>query len=167
MGQHSDLEIAAVHADRPAENLFFAQYRHWMAGYATGDIFCWDCAWDCLLKFVAQESAKALYSDFHLFVRALVEQTGRVPGWRPDVCRCLCRDEYLALMLVGAAQRGDAADERQVAAAFVGHDRAPAVVTASRRLAEALTFRRFILGPVKRRPAEAEMAQTLDRHKLH
>jgi hypothetical protein len=141
-------KVAAVHADRPAENLFFAQYRHWMAGYATGDIFCWDCAWDSLLNFVPRELAEALYSDFHLFARALTREAGRVPGWRPDVCRCLCVDEFLALKLVAASQRGDMIEECKVAAALIGDGHPHSVVMASRRLAKSLERRRFLLAPI-------------------
>ncbi len=112
-------KIVAMHADRPAEHLFFAQYRHWMAGYATGDILAWDKAWDSLLKFVPFDVARILYAEFHLFARSLAEVVGIRCGWRPDVCRCLCRDEYFILMLVDASQRDDVEAEARAMAAWL------------------------------------------------
>lgn len=142
--------IAAVHADAPAEHLFFAQYRYWMAGYATRDTFCLDCAWDVLLRFVGQDSAKVLYGEFHLFTRILSKQARRTVGWRPDVCRCLCRDEYLALRLVAASQQGDLEQEIFAATDLLGADTVHALLRASRSLAQALKGRRFVLAPIKR-----------------
>ncbi|MEJ0096021.1 MAG: hypothetical protein WDN46_22195 [Methylocella sp.] len=143
-------DIAAIHADAPAEHLFFAQYRHWMAGYATRDMFFWDCAWDALLRFLPPESAKALYSEFHLFTRILNQRTQRAIGWRPDVCRCLCHDEYCVLKLVTASQRSDAEREFLAAVEMLGINEAPALLNASRSLAQALEARNFLLTPVAR-----------------
>ena len=66
-------QIAAVHANAPAERLFFTQYRLWMAGYSSRDADYWDCAFDVLLRFAARESAKLLHGEFHLFTRTLNE----------------------------------------------------------------------------------------------
>ncbi|MGO9135256.1 MAG: hypothetical protein ACLP8A_14595 [Methylovirgula sp.] len=159
-------KVVAVHADRPAEHLFFAQYRHWMAGYATGDIFPWDCAWDALLKYVSFDAAEALYAEFHLFIRSLNNAAGRNCGWRPDVCRCLCRDEYLALMLVGASQRADAEEEMRAMTALVGGDHR-AVVQASRRLAATLKRCELMLAPIRGQQTAAPRRMMPDRHTVH
>ncbi len=148
-------DIAAVHADAPAEHLFFAQYRHWMAGYATRDALCWDCAWDVLLRFVPPESAKALYSEFHLFTRILHQRSQRAIGWLPDVCRCLCRDEYCALNLVAASQRSDFEKEFLSAAELLGMNEVPELLKVSRSLAQALSMRNFLLAPVAHLPKVA------------
>ncbi|WP_026607935.1 hypothetical protein [Methylocapsa acidiphila] len=140
-------QIAAVHADTPAEHLFFAQFRYWMAGYSLRDISCWDSAWDSLLRFVAEDAAKTLYSEFHLFTRALKSQSERPIRWRPDVCRCLLRDEYLALCLVSASQRNERAREFSAAAELLATDQVHVLLMASRSLAQALLVRRFLLAP--------------------
>lgn len=144
-------EIVAVHADTPTENLFFAQFRHWMAGYATRDAICWDFAWDALLRFVSEDSAKVLYSEFHLFTRTLNEQTKRPIAWRPDVCRCLYHDEFLALNLVAASQRDDFAREFSTAADLLGTDQVHVLVMSSRSLARSLFVRRFAFSPIRQR----------------
>lgn len=177
MGRHAVPQetIAAIHADAPAENLFFAQYRYWMAGYSTRDIFCWDCAWDALLRFVGREAATALYSEFHLFTRTLHEESCRKIEWRPDICRCLCRDEFLALRLVAASQQNDLQQELSVASDLLGADigvdrlgarKINALVRASRLLAQALKGRRFVLAPIKRLPPPSALPHTPHGHTL-
>lgn len=168
MGQHAHQGggATAVHADAPAENLFFAQYRYWMAGYSTRDTFCWDCAWDSLLRFVAQDSAKALYAEFHLFTRTLNEQAQRAVGWRPDVCRCLCRDEYLVLRVVAASQRNDLDQERAAATDLLGADKVQVLLPTSRLLAQALLGNKFVLAPIKRWPS-ATLPHGPQNHFLH
>jgi len=177
MGQHANPRetIAAIHADAPAENLFFAQYRYWMAGYSTRDIFCWDCAWDTLLRFVSRDSAPALYSEFHLFTRTLNEQARRKVEWRPDICRCLCRDEFLALRLVSASQQNDLDEELAAASDLLGADISSCrsgvdsvrtLLMASRLLAQALKNRRFVLAPIKRLPPASTLPHTPHGHTL-
>ncbi|VTZ26390.1 conserved hypothetical protein [Methylocella tundrae] len=140
-------EVAGVHADAPAEHLFFAQYRYWMAGYTTRDMFCWDCAWDVLLRYVSLDAGKALYAEFHLFTRVLNQRSQRPIGWLPDVCRCLCRDEYWVLNLVGASQQNNSHEELLAAAELVGIDEARILLAASRSLGRALMAENFVLAP--------------------
>lgn len=130
-------EVAGVHADAPAEHLFFSQYRYWMAGFSTRDMFCWDCAWDALLRYVAPDAGKTLFAEFHVFTRLLNQRASRPIGWLPDVCRCLCEDEMRVLRLVCASQRGEAHEELLAAAELVGVDDAKPLVEASRSLARA------------------------------
>jgi hypothetical protein len=165
--QCTGTETAAVHADAPAENLFFGQYRYWMAGYSARDRFCWDLAWDALLRFVAPDSAKLIYSEFYLFTRALCEQANRAIGRRPDVCRCLCRDEYLVLALVEASQRKDFVRERSAATELLGTEKVHVLLMASRSLAQTLKVRKFVLAPVERQPAMTTMPQIRQVHTLH
>lgn len=161
-------QIVAIHADAPAEKLFFAQYRCWMAGYSTRDTYCWDLAWKALLRFVAPDSAKRLYGEFHFFTFTLNEQANRSIGWRPNVCRCLCRDEYLALRLVAASQRDDLDQELSAATGLLGTDQVHVLLMASRSLAQVLKVRRFVLAPInKRPPAIAAMPHTPEGHTLH
>ena len=70
-------QIAAVHADAPAERVFFAQYRLWMAGYCARDKDYWDCALAILRRFAAPAPAKILHANFRLFTQTLTEQSRR------------------------------------------------------------------------------------------
>jgi hypothetical protein len=152
MIQHdiSQREIAAVHAEAPAERLFFAQYRLWMAGYCAGDPLYWECAFDVLLRFVARDSARILHGQFHLFTRTLNEQARKEIHWCSSICRCLCRDEFLVLRLVAASQRKDQDAEYRAATDLLGSEDIGALLMASRSLAQALQFRSFVLAPIER-----------------
>jgi hypothetical protein len=116
------------------------------------------------LKFVPFNVARILYSEFHLFAHCLTEAMGMRCGWRPDVCRCLCRDEYFILMLVCAAQCDDVESEARAMAALAGGDH-PTLAIASRRLAE--TLRRFdiIFAPIRNQSVPARV--TSDGHTMH
>jgi len=142
----------AVHADAPAERLFFTQFRLWMAGYSLQDPLYLDCAFDILLHFTPLNPAKVLYHEFQLFTRTLTEQTRREIVWRLAACRCICRDEFLALRLVAASQRNNPAEEQLAASELIGSHHVTPVVKASRSLAHALELGRFILAPVERLP---------------
>ncbi len=163
MSQHDahSLEVAGAHADAPAEHLFFAQYRYWMAGYATRDMFCWDCAWDVMLRYAPTDVAKMLYAEFHIFTRTLNQRAQRPISWLPDVCRCLCRDEYWVLNLICASQQHNAHEELLAAAELVGIDEVCNLLGASRSLARALKAAKFVLAPfggVLSRAAAAQSA---------
>ncbi|MCI0735276.1 MAG: hypothetical protein L0Y50_03215 [Beijerinckiaceae bacterium] len=151
MGQHQNLagEAAAIHALAPAGRLFVAQYRLWLAGYSTHDPVHLDCAFDILLRFVTRDSARVLYSEFHLFMQTLIDQTRRTISWRAGGCRCLCRDEILALRLVAASQSGDLADEVLAASELIANDYVKPFVSASRSLGQALLVKGLLLAPAE------------------
>jgi len=153
----SQSRIAAVHADAPAERLFFALYRLWMAGYSSRDADYWECAFDVLLRFVGQESAKSLQAEFHLFTRALTEQTHKEIIWRFSACRCLCRDEFLVLRLIAAAQQSDQDVENLAATALLGCGEVDTLLKASRSLAAALRSSNLVLAPIERLPVSINL----------
>jgi hypothetical protein len=148
-------QISAVHADAPAERIFFAQYRLWMAGYSARDPDYWECAFAILLRFAAPELAKILHGKFRLFTQTLNERTRREIMWRFSACRCLCRDEFLVLRLVAASQRKDENAETLAAPALLGGGDVEDLLHASRSLATALQANGFTLAPIERLPIVA------------
>ena len=140
--------IVATHADAPAENLFFSQYRHWMAGHSSKEVGYWDCAWKVLLGSMTGEDAKVIFAEFNYFTRVLCSEIKRPVRFRPDVCRCLCRDEYLVLKLVAASQSGDRISETSAVAELLGADASLPLLAASRSLAHALSRRGYVLTPI-------------------
>lgn len=151
-GETTQSRITAVHADAPAERLFFAQYRLWMAGHASGDTDYWDCALDVLLRFTSPESAKILCGEFHQFTCTLNKRARKEILWRFSACRCLCMDEFLVLRLVAASQRKDHDEENLAAMSLLGSADAGVILRASRSLAEALQLCHFVLAPIERLP---------------
>lgn len=163
MGQHQILtgEAAAIHALAPAGRLFVAQYRLWLAGNSTHDLAHLDCAIDILLHFVTRESVRVLHSEFHLFMQTLMDQTRRTVTWRAEGCRCLCRDEILALRLVAASQIGDLAEEVLAASELIANDYVKPFVSASRSLGQALLVKGLLLVPVELDSANAAKSRGL------
>lgn len=149
--------ICAVHADAPAERLFFAQYRLQMAGHRARDPDYWDCALEILLRFAAREPAKILHGEFHLFTQTLNEWLGREIVWRFSSCRCLNMDEFLVLRLVEASQRSDKNAEYVAASELLENGGVATLLRASRSLAVALQSNDFMLAPIERLPIIASM----------
>lgn len=143
-----------THVNAPAENLLFTAYRCWMAGYATGDVTCWDLAWLALERALPIELAKPLFGEFHHFVRTVREHARRDVGWRPAACRCLCRDECVVLALIEASQRQHEPSETVYAEFLLGDVDCEALIDASRSLGTALAGCGLLLCPVQQAPAD-------------
>ena len=136
------------HIDAPAENLLFTVYRCWMAGYDTGDVACWDFAWEALAREMPAENAKPLFGEFHHFARALRQTAPDGINWRPAACRALCRDECFILAMVDAAQRDDKVQLLKAAAHLLGPDDMRIALDATVALARALARAGLFIAPV-------------------
>jgi hypothetical protein len=136
------------HVDAPAENLLFTVYRCWMAGYATGDIACWDIAWEALAREMPADNAKPLFGEFHHFTRTLRETAPAGINWRPAACRALCRDECLILAMVDAAQRNDGAQLLKAASHLLGSEDLDPALDAAVALGRALARAGLFIAPV-------------------
>lgn len=163
-----NMQTVAIHANAAAERFFICQFRCWIAGYSLAETYCWNLAWTALVNVVSPRAAKRIYEAFQSFTYTLTAQARRSIGWRPNVCRCLCRDEFLALQLVAASQRNDAVDETIAAANLLGADDVRLLLSASRSLAQALKMKGFVLAPVEAlRPTIAFDAQSSKQRILH
>lgn len=163
VGQHEKpaAKIVAVHAEAPAERLFFGQFRLWMSAHGARDPRYLDYAFKALLHFVAFDAAQELFCEFGVFTGILTEQARAAIEWRLSRCRCLCRDEFLALRLVAASQREDLAEEHAAASEIletqsITQSIKPLLI-ASRSLAQALELKGFVLAPIERLGAEAAL----------
>jgi hypothetical protein len=144
------MQVAGIHADTAADNLFFTTYRSWMAGFTTRDTACWNYAWQTLARAVPRDVAKVLYGEFHFFTQTLRNEANREIAWRPDTCRCLCYDECLVLALISASQLQEPVEEATVAGQLVGSHKVNPLIHASRSLAFALKARDLVLEPVRK-----------------
>ncbi|SFJ98849.1 hypothetical protein [Methylocapsa palsarum] len=152
MAQHANPVMqrtppVAIHADAPAEKLFITQYRCWTAGYSLCNRTCLNLARVVLQSYVTPCCVNTLYDAFHFFAFTMNTQAQKPIEWRPDACRYLCRDEYLALRLISSSQAGDFNEEVSAATDLLGMDEIHLLVTASRLLAHALKVRGFVFGP--------------------
>ena len=98
------------------EQLIVSGYRCWLSGYATGDIACWEVAWNVYAHSLGPDQARPAVTALATWVRALRRRTARPLDRLPFGCSRLCPDEVTGLRLVAACQRRSARLAR--AAAF-------------------------------------------------
>lgn len=114
-------EVVPLPAKAP-ERLVGVGFRCWLAGLSTGDIKCWEDAWNSFSGILGPDQAKTLLLDLSKFVRAVKANAQRDIQISPSGCRSFCRDECLAISIIAACQH----DERQAltaaAAALIGSE---------------------------------------------
>jgi hypothetical protein len=160
----------AIHADAPAEKLFITQYRCWTAGYSLCNRTCLSLARIVLQSYVTPCCVDTLYDAFHFFAFTINTQTKKLIEWRPDACRYLCRDEYLALRLISASQAANYSKEVSAATELLGGDEIHNLLIASRSLAQALKVRGFVFEPTaapEDEPSTSTAQNARPRHTLH
>ena len=87
------------------EQLIVSGYRCWMTGYTTGDIACWEVAWNVYAHSLGPEQARPAVTALATWVRTLRRRTARPLDRLPFGCSRLCPDEVTGLRLVAACQR--------------------------------------------------------------
>jgi hypothetical protein len=123
---------------RAPERLVGVGFRCWLAGLSTGDIKCWEDAWNTFAGMLGPKHAKELLLDLSKFVRAVKVNTHRDIEISPAGCRSFCRDECLAISIIAACQH----DQRQAltasAAALIGSEDIGDTLNGAQALAAAL-----------------------------
>lgn len=106
--------------DRPAERLVVVGFRCWMAGYEYGSIECWEVAWNEYAGDLGAARARRAFGDLQYWIRATRDASQRTIACFPHCCRCVCRDECMALSVIAALQMGDARLARTAAHHLTG-----------------------------------------------
>ena len=109
-------------AARAPERLVGIGFRSWLTGFTTGDVHCWEDAWNAFSCTLGNDCAKTLLLDLSQFVRAVTASAHRdiqvqIPG-----CRGFCRDECLAISIIAACQHNVRSSLTASAAALIGSD---------------------------------------------
>lgn len=113
--------IIALRARAP-ERLVGVGFRCWLTGFTTGDIGCWEEAWNTFSSTLGNDRAKNLLLDLSQFVRAVSTTAERSIHVQTPGCSGFCRDECLAISIIAACQH-DARDSlRASSAALIGSD---------------------------------------------
>ncbi len=120
------------------EHLVGVGFRCWMAGYQTGDINCWESAWNHIAGKVGVESAKALVSDLSCWVRTIHTKTARPIEVYPMNCAGFCRDECMAISLIAASQNDQCPALRACAFALLDSNELDEVIDLTDRFAMTL-----------------------------
>jgi hypothetical protein len=123
---------------RAPERLVGVGFRCWLAGLATGDIKCWEDAWNTFSVMLGPEQAKRLLLDLSKFVRAVKANAQRNIEISPTGCRSFCRDECLAISIIAACQHGERQALTASAAALIGSEDIGDTLNGAQALAAAL-----------------------------
>jgi hypothetical protein len=117
-----------------------AEIRGAQAKYRAG-------VWEILEAAAPPGEAEALFGCFFAFARALLAVADRPLQWRQTYCAHLCRDEWLAVAMIDAAQRSDLAAMLGAAAELVGVEELGDALNAAQALGSALAQRGVYLCP--------------------
>ena len=104
-------------------------------------------AWEILEAAAPRGAAGILFGCFFQFARSLLAVAERPIGWRQTLCARLCHDEWLAIGMIDAAQRGDLAGLLAAAAELIGVEGLGDVLDATQVLACALAERGVFVCP--------------------
>ncbi len=120
------------------EHLVGVGFRCWMAGYQTGDIACWESAWNHYAGNVGVETAKDLVSELSCWVRSIHMKTARPIEVYPMNCAGFCRDECTAISLIAASQNDQCPALRACAFALLDSNELDEVIGSTDRFAMTL-----------------------------
>ncbi|WP_417677647.1 hypothetical protein [Roseibium sp.] len=138
----------SIDMSRKAERLVVEGVRRLMAGYATGDVGCWEMAWKLYAVELGVDHARKPSSELAHYARALKTHGKRALCLFPYDCPRLCQDECLVASLVAAAQAGDAAVLEAAGAALVFDEGVGETLYAAGEFAGALKDCGLMLKPV-------------------
>lgn len=132
---------------RAPERLVGIGFRCWLAGLSTGDIKCWEDAWNTFSGMLGPERAKTLLLDLSKFVRAVKATAQRDIEISPAGCRTFCRDECLAISIIAACQHNERRALAASASALIGSDDIGDTLSGAQALAAALRDANQMLRP--------------------
>jgi hypothetical protein len=130
-----------------AERLVGVGFRCWLQGFQTGDIGCWEVAWQEFSGAVGPRAAKPLMTELACWVRAVQDTAERRIEVFPAQCRRFCRDECLAISLVAACQHASCPAFRACAVALLGSDEIDEAIDGATNFARCLREADQILSP--------------------
>lgn len=107
---------------RIPERLVGVGFRCWLQGFTTGDITCWEEAWNTFSHTLGNDRAKALLLDLSQFVRAVSANSERLIHVQRPGCSGFCRDECLAISIIAACQHDAREALTSSASALIGCD---------------------------------------------
>jgi hypothetical protein len=100
-------------------------FRCWLAGYQLGDIAPWDIAFTDFEEGLGTEPAGRMIGDLGFWCRAVWRSRARDIEVFPHSCQRFCRDECLAISMIGSLQHDNSELACACAAALLGVDDPP------------------------------------------
>ena len=130
-----------------ADRLVGLGFRHWLAGYRSGDVTCWEYAWDLYASALGPRQARGVVNELSAWVRAVSASTRRDICVCPTNCAKFCRDECLAVSMVAASQHKTCPAMRACAFALIESAMIEEVVCQSESFALTLKSVDQVLSP--------------------
>ena len=152
---------------RAPERLVGVGFRCWLAGLSTGDIRCWEEAWNTFSGTLGPDNAKSLLIDLSKFVRAVKASANRDIEILPPGCRGFCRDECLAISIIAASQHGAHPALAASAEALIGCEEIGDAINGAQTLAGSLSRAKQMLSPESICPATCALRALTRRRTTH
>ena len=113
-------------------------FRCWFNGYQTGDIACWEVAWDAFAGELGSARAKCAVTELACWVRTISQCAQRPIEVFAHPCATFCPDECMAVSMVAAGQHGQSSALRACAFSLLQSSEVGAVVEGAQAFANAL-----------------------------
>jgi hypothetical protein len=121
-----------------AEVFLLTALRCWLAGYETGDIACWELAWEGVRRQKPLVHTKRIIAELGQFTRVFRQTLTCRFVYLPYCCGRITDEECLALKLVACAQQGELIRAGQLAHKLSNNDDHADLVGAASDLGDAL-----------------------------
>lgn len=145
---HTSIEPATARPPHlAAERLVGVGFRCWMTGLDTGDIDCWQSAFNEFAGSVGIDKAKVLMPGLSNWVKAVRSSAQRPIEIAPRSCAKFCRDECLAIAMVAACQHSACPALKACAFALIGSSEVNRALNAAEEFACSLRRADQILSP--------------------
>jgi hypothetical protein len=122
-------------------------FRHWLTGFRTGDIACWERAWCAYSSALGASAAKGAVTDLSCWVRAISQHAQRPLETAASDCDRFCRDECIAVAMIAACQHDVCPAMRACAFSLLGCSMIDAVVQGAESFAATMRGANQILSP--------------------
>jgi hypothetical protein len=128
-----------------AKTLLLVAFRCWLSGYETGDVACWELAWQGVSRTVQLADAKRIVAELAQFTRVFRETLACRFVYLPYCCSRVTTDERLAIQFIACAQIGELTRAVELARKLSAHDDPIDLVNAACDLGAALKQAELLL----------------------
>lgn len=130
-----------------AERLVGLGFRLWLNGFRTGDISCWERAWQAYAACLGPGCAKGAVTDLACWVKAISRHARRDLETRTIDCDSFCRDECVAIAMIAACQHNACPAMRACAFSLLGCSMIDEVVEGAENFAATMRQADQVLRP--------------------
>ena len=120
------------------ERLVALGFRYWMLGCTSGEIECWERAWNLYAGHFGVAGARIAVDHLAQWVSLVSRTARREIEVFPESCRSFCRDECIAVSMIAACQQQTCPAMRACAFALAESVMLDGVVSAAQGFADTM-----------------------------